>query len=242
MEQLLKELTDRLRSQFGQRLVSLVLYGSAASGDQDVEFSDLNLLCVLDRLDAASLRQTESVFRWWRENKQPAPLLMSEEEVHSYTDCFPIEFQDMKERRRVLMGRDIVAELAIDFRHHRAQLEHELRSKLLRLRQQATGQLSNSDALVTFLADSVSTFCVLGRHALLISGARAGVQKRQIVDQLQAKLESDFSAFSTLLDIRAGKPFAGGVAEATRLFDNYLIQIRAIIDLVNRLEMKGEEA
>ncbi len=242
MEQLLKEITDRLRSQFGQRLVSLVLYGSAASGDQDGDFSDLNLLCVLDHLDAGSLRQIEPVFRWWREVHQPAPLLMSEEEVRSSTDCFPIEFQDMKERRRVLLGRDIVAELAIDFRHHRAQLEHELRSKLLRVRQQATPLLSNPAALVTFLADSVSTFCVLGRHALLISGARVGVQKRQIVDQLQARLHADFDAFVTLLDIRAGKPFSGGVAEATRLLDQYLIQIRAIIDLVNRLEGKGEEA
>jgi hypothetical protein len=136
----------------------------------------------------------------------------------------------------VLLGRDIVSELTIDFRHHRAQLEHELRSKLLRLRQQATGLFSNHDALVQLLADSVSTFCVLGRHALLISGSRAGVQKRQIVDQLSQRLSSDFSAFDALLDVRAGKPFAGGVAEASRLFDNYLNQIGAIIDMVNRLE------
>jgi predicted nucleotidyltransferase len=241
MEQLLKEISDRLRSQFGQRMVSLVLYGSAASGDQDAEFSDLNLLCVLDHLDASTLRQTESVFRWWREAGQPAPLLMSEEEVKASTDCFPIEFQDMKERRRVLLGRDIVSELTIDFRHHRAQLEHELRSKMLKLRQQATGLLFDTKKLVTLLADSVSTFCVLGRHALLVSGARAGVQKRQIVDQLESKLGSGFDAFNTLLDIRSGKPFTGGAVEATRLFDDYLMQIRTIIDLVNRLETKGED-
>ena len=235
-QQLLKELTERLKSQFGQRLISLILYGSAASGDQDAEFSDLNILCVLDRVDAASLQQTEPVFRWWRDALQPSPLLMSEEEVRASTDCFPIEFQDMKERRRVLLGRDIVADLRIDFKFHRAQLEHQLRSKLLRLRQQATGLLGNPGALVNFLADSVSTFCVLGRHALLMSGARAGVLKREIVAQLGARLESDFSAFSALLDVRAGKPFAGGVAEASRLFDNYLIQIRAIIELVDGLE------
>lgn len=242
MEQLLKEMSDRLKSQFGQRVVSLILYGSAASGDQDADFSDLNLLCVLDQLDAGTLRQTEAVFRWWRDVNQPAPLLMSEEEVKASTDCFPIEFQDMKERRRVLLGRDIVAELLIDFRHHRAQLEHELRSKLLRLRQQATGLLSNPNTLVKLLADSVSTFCVLGRHALLIGGFRTGVQKRQIADQLQAHLGSSFKAFQTLLDVRAGKPFAGGVVEATRLFDQYLLEIRVIIDSVNRLEGKGEEA
>jgi predicted nucleotidyltransferase len=242
MEQLLKELTDRLKSQFGQRLVSLILYGSAASGDQDAEFSDLNILCVLDRVDAASLKQTEAVFRWWREAGQPAPLLMSEEEVRESTDCFPIEFQDMRERRQVLLGRDIVAELSIDFRHHRAQVEHELRSKLLRLRQQATGLLGRPDALVKLLADSVSTFCVLGRHALLLTGVRAGVLKREIVEQLSSRLEREFDVFSLLLDVRAGNSFSGGVAEASRLFDNYLVQIQAIVELVDGLETKGDEA
>ena len=236
MEQLLKELTERLKSQFGQRLVSLVLYGSAASGDQDAEFSDLNILCVLDKIDAAALLQSEPVFRWWCEGRQPAPLLMSEAEVRMSTDCFPIEFQDMKERRRILFGRDMVADLKIDFSFHRAQLEHQLRSKLLRLRQQATALLVKPDLLVKFLADSVSTFCVLGRHALLMSGAQAGTSKRKIVAQLSALLALDFDAFNLLLDVREGKAFAGGSAEAVRLFDNYLVQIQAIIDLVDRLE------
>jgi hypothetical protein len=76
----------------------------------------------------------------------------------------------------------------------------------------------------------------------LIDGARVGVQKRDIVDRLQTHLAAGFEAFHTLLDVRAGKPFAGGESAAIGLFDNYLTEIRAIIDLVNRLEGKGEEA
>lgn len=233
MEQLLKEITDRLKSQFGQRLVSLVLYGSAAAGDADAEFSDLNLLCVLDHVDAAMLAQSEPVFRWWRENRQPAPLLMSAAEVESSTDCFPIEFQDMKERRRILHGKDVVADLRIDFRHHRAQVEHELRAKLLRLRQQATGLLAKPDALAKFCADTLSTFCVLGRHALLLNGKPVEPKKRAVIAAMSQALGKPFDAFETLADIREGKTFMGG---ATALFDNYLIQIQAIVEYVDGLD------
>ena len=36
---------------------------------------------------------------------------MSEDEVHNSADSFPIEFHDMKERRRVLFGLDVIADL-----------------------------------------------------------------------------------------------------------------------------------
>ena len=86
-----------------------------------------------------------------------------------------------------------------------------------------------------FSAESVSTFCVLGRHALLLAGIRVHPKKRDVVAQLGKSLQHSFDAFETLLDVRESKPFQGGLAEATRLFDNYLVQIQAIIDFVDRL-------
>jgi hypothetical protein len=236
MEQIIKELIERLKSQYGQRLVSLILYGSAAAGDQDAQYSDVNLLCVLDTIDVHALSQSESIFKWWRENRQPAPLLMSEAEVSGSTDCFPIEFQDMKDQRRVLHGRDVVADLKIDFSFHRAQVEYQLRTKMLRLRQQATTTLSNGDSLVKLCAESLSTFCVLGRHALLLSGMRVNPKKSEVIANLAHTMEVELDAFETLLDVREGKPFRGTLADATHLFDNYLIQIQAVVDFVDRLE------
>lgn len=237
MELLLKELIERLKSQFGQRLVSVILYGSAAADDRDVEYSDLNILCVLDTVDSHMLTQSEPVFRWWREQRQPAPLLMSEEEVRTSTDCFPIEFQDMKDRRKVLHGRDVVADLEIDFKFHRAQVEYQLRTNKLRLRQQVTALLVRQDeSLVKLCAESLSTFCVLGRHALLLSGIHVHPKKRDVIAQLAKSIGGSFDAFAALLDVREGKPYRGSVAESRSLFDNYLMQIQAVIGYVDRLE------
>ncbi len=44
MEDKLLELVDRLKHSQGERLRSVVLYGSAASGEHNEHFSDLNVL------------------------------------------------------------------------------------------------------------------------------------------------------------------------------------------------------
>ena len=139
MEDKLLELVDRLKQAEGERLRSVILYGSAAAGEHNEHFSDLNVLCVLTRITPSELADAEPIFKWWRAQGNPSPLLLSEEELRTSTDCFPIEFEDMKERRRVLFGPDVIQDLVIDRTFYRAQVEMELRSKLLRLRQKQPG-------------------------------------------------------------------------------------------------------
>ena len=234
MEQKLQELVDRLRKAQRDRLVSVVLYGSAAAGDHHENFSDLNVLCVLTRVTPAELADAEPIFKWWRAQGNPSPLLMSEEEVSNSTDCFPIEFHDMQEQRRVLFGPDLIQALVVDKTFYRAQVEQELRGKLLRLRQKAGGMLSDKQALLRLMIDSVPNFLVLSRHALLVSGLAAGPQKRVIAKSL-AGIGADPSPFDTLLDLREQKMKAADV-DPEALFANYLRQIETVVAHVDRLE------
>jgi predicted nucleotidyltransferase len=233
MEQKLQDLVDRLRNAQQERLVSVILYGSAASGDHHGEFSDLNVLCVLTRVTPAELSACEPIFKWWRDGN-PLPLLLSEEEVRTSTDCFPIEFHDMQERRRVLFGQDVIEKLEIDKTFYRAQVEHDLRAKLLRLRQKAAGVLGNKQDLLRLMMDSVSTFLVLSRHTLLLSGIATGWQKREIARNLAA-LQVNATPFDTLLDLREKKKKPGDV-DVESLFASYLKQIEAVVAHVDRLE------
>src|SRR5579862_5174020 len=148
MEQKLQELVDRLRKAERDRLVSVILYGSAAAGNHHAEYSDLNVLCVLTRVTPAELADAEPIFKWWRAQGNPSPLLLSEQEVLTSTDCFPIEFHDMQERRQVLFGKDVIEGLPVEKTFYRAQIEMELRAKLLRLRQKAAGVITDKQALL----------------------------------------------------------------------------------------------
>jgi len=235
MEKLLNELVGRLRKTYGDRLISVILYGSAAAGDYSGQFSDLNIFSVLGEITPRELGEAEPIFRWWRGKGNPSPLLMSELEARTSTDCFPIEFHDMKERRRVLYGRDVIEDVEIDNSFYRAQVEYQLRAKLLRLRQKGAGVMQDKDLLLKLLADSVSTFCVLSRHALRLHGIDAKFRKREIVEQAREHFGIDAAPFLSLLDLRDGKVKPKAL-KPVELFDGYMQQIHVIIDAVDRLE------
>ncbi|MBL8177118.1 MAG: nucleotidyltransferase domain-containing protein [Bryobacterales bacterium] len=234
MDKLLQQLIERMRKAFGERLVSIVLYGSAAGGEYDGAYSDLNILCVLRQITVSELRDSEPVFHWWRAQHNPSPLLLSEEEVRTSTDCFPIEFHDMKERRRVLYGVDVVEPLEIDDSFYRSQVEHELRAKLLRLRQKAAGVMFDEELLRRLMAESVTTFVLLLRHALRLAGHEAPFGRSGILEQAGAHFGIDPQPFRTLLEWRAAKQ-APKNAPGVKLLEAYLSQIDAAVAAVDAI-------
>ena len=234
---ILTELVEKLQKAYGDRLVSVVLYGSAVSGNHHAKYSDYNVLCVLEQITPREMEQSEDVFRWWREKGSPSPLLLTEHELASSTDCFAIEFHDIKTQHRLLHGKDVVAPLAVDYSFYRAQVEHDLRAKLLRLRQKAAGMLSNQDMLRRLMADSLSTFCVLFRHALNLTGAEAPLAKRELIAQAGRAFGFDTQPFDKLLDLREERIKPRDVDPAAQL-PAYLQGISAVIDAVDRLEKK----
>ncbi len=234
----LNDLVGKLERSYSDRLVSVILYGSGAasdSGDHHHKFSDLNVLCVLKQITPRELADSEPIMRWWREHGHPSPLLMSEEEAHRSADCFPIEFRDLQDRRKVLFGVDVIAGVHVSMKNHRTQVEHELRAKLIRLRQQGAQVLSDPAALLKLCLDSVSTFCTLGRHALLVAGIDPGAGRRAVVHRLREALGAAASPFDILLDIREGKPDAHMGIHTENLFAEYLEFIRRMIEFVDRL-------
>ena len=231
---LLKELVTKLEHAFSDRLVSVILYGSAASPAHADRLADLNILCVLKDVTPRELMEGEPVLNWWRQKGHPWPLLMSDDEVHSSADSFPIEFHDMKERRRVLYGLDVIADLHVDMRNYRTLVEHELRTKLLRLRQQGASVLSKPVQLLTLCVDSVNTFCVLGRHALELDAKKPKSERRAVVRQLAEVLHADMKPLEILLDIREDKAGAD-VGDPGELFAQYLVCIGRLITFVDGL-------
>jgi hypothetical protein len=233
-EKLLTEMVGKLRKAHGERLVAVVLYGSGAAGDHQARYSDYNVLCVLTEVTPRELAASEEIFRWWRKQGSPAPLLLSEHELATSTDCFAIEFYDMRRQHRVLFGRDVITPLAVDDSFYRAQVEHELRAKLLRLRQKAAGMLSEADLLRRLLVDSISTFCVLFRHALILHGEDGPPTKRDTVARVRERFGIDAEPFDRLLDLREERIKARDV-DAARLLASYMKGISTVIDAVDQI-------
>jgi predicted nucleotidyltransferase len=213
MQKRLDELVEKLKKAHGPGLQSVVLYGSAASGDFQEKHSDLNVICVLAEIGTRQLRDSEAVFRWWRDLGYPAPLLLTAEEIRTSADCFALEFSDILEAHRILAGTNPFVGVEIGDRDYRARD----RPLLLRL-----------------MTDSVATFCVLLRHALALMGEPRKFSKRDVVEQARLKLGIDAQPFLTLLDLREDKIKPRGL-EATPLLASYLKEVQAVIAAVDQL-------
>jgi predicted nucleotidyltransferase len=233
-EKLLDDFVGRLRDALGGNLVSVVLYGSAVTGDFQETRSDLNVLCVLERVDVAALDQAGAAIDWWMNKKQPAPVLLSVEEIQNAHDAFAIEFLDIRAAYRILHGKDLIEAIDVGPAHHRHQVEHELRSRLVRLRERYLALQNDRREVARLMTDSVSTFATLFRHVLLLSGTEAPLKKREVFLAASARLGVASTPFETLLDVRENHRRLTD-AEVRSVFEEYLRQITKAAEHIDRL-------
>lgn len=205
LEKTIDEFVKRVRDAAGVNLESIILFGSAVSGDFHPGMSNLNMFCVLRDCSFAALQALSPVAKWWEKQKQPPPLCMTRKELERSTDVFTIELLDMQQHHRVLFGEDVVQGLRISLHVHRVQVEYELREKLILLRQQVLLASGNSSRLWDLLLRSAPSFGTLFRHALIALGDSSQPGRRGAVDVLSKRVGFDLSAMNQVLDVREKK-------------------------------------
>ena len=229
----LSELVEKLNAAHRENLKSVVLYGSAAVGDQAGEDRPKKTLVVLERITPSDLKAAHEVAEWWRTEGNPVPVYFTTEEIADSSDVFPIEFIDMSQVRRVLYGKDPFEGLSISTENLRHQLEYELRAKLLRLRRIYIPASRNANQLARLMIDSLDNFAVLFRHVLKLLGKEAPMNRREIVIKLADELKLDSKVFSRILDHRASEE-VWLEWEANEVFADYLAQIETVVEVVDQ--------
>ena len=231
-EDKIKEFVRRFREAAGTNIQSIILYGSAVSGDFHHEYSNLNLFCVLHDSSFPALWALAPVAKWWDRQKQPPPLCMTRDELERSTDVFTIELIDMQQHRRVVFGEDVLQGLQIPMHLHRIQVEYELREKLILLRQQLLMAEDSNSRLWDLLLRSVPSFVTLFRHALIALGNAAPSGKREAVHTLSKQVGFDPSAINQVLDVREHKasPKSLDIKDLCARYVAVVEQVTSIVD------------
>jgi Nucleotidyltransferase domain len=199
------EFVKRVREAAGPNLESIILFGSAVSGDFHPGLSNLNVMCVLRDSSFTALQALGPVAKWWDRQKQPPPLCMTRRELERSTDVFTIELLDMQQHHRVLFGENVVQGLRISMHVHRVQVEYELREKLILLRQQVLLAAGSDSRLWDLLLHSVPSFSTLFRHALIALGDNSQTGRREAIQALSKRVGFDPGPMQQALDIREHK-------------------------------------
>jgi len=197
----LDALAAQVAATLGTRLVSFLVYGSAARGDAPAG-APVDTLLICDTADEPLLAALEPVVAQWVGEGQPAPLVLTVREWRGSADTFAVEYVDIRAAHRVLAGADPWAGIVVDRADERRQLERELRGKVLRLRQGYLAGRGDARALQDLVRDSAGGWLTMLRAVLRLAGRTVPDAPAEVV-----RAGADLAGFPA-------EPVAGLVAAA----------------------------
>jgi len=218
----------QVRTLFGNALEAVILYGSAAGGEYLPGRSNINLLILLARQDTNLLKQYAALHKRWKKEQIVVPLFLTQEELKSSLELFPLEYLEIQEQHVLLAGRDPFPEIRIDGRNLRLQCEQELRGNLLRLRQRFVEGGAGMEAITILLPLSLTALLPCLRGLLRAAGKPVERSSDGVLKAVQQQWDVDCSALHDVLNLKRGI-IGPGPAEAPRLFERYAETIEILV-------------
>ena len=229
----LDEFVQRLKAAASDNLKAVILYGSAATEEFHAKHSDLNILCLVNLADAAHLEALHGAVEWWIRRDQRPPLVFTLDELRRSADIFTIELLDMKSRHRVLYGENLLAEISVPLHYHAIQVERELRTDWLRLREAILAAPKKPKVYLELMVASFSAFAALFRHALLALGEAPAETKREAIGRIAQFAGADPAGFQTILSVREGK-VKGRDIDTEKTLNQYFALVEAVTEKFDR--------
>ena len=228
---ILQSFTQSLKDIYPEELLSVILYGSAVSGEFVDKQSNLNLLVVLKNTDLEVIKKSSKLIHKF---KMFNTLFLTEDYVANSTDIFPIEFLDMQENYFVLYGKDVLKDIQIDIRNLRFQCEQELKAKLLKLRQTYLLINNNTPALRSLLFMSFTSVLHILRNVLRIKGRKPPYLKHEVLKELASEFKIDIHVWEKILSAKNKKIKLTG-REIEQSFISFVRELESIVTIVDKL-------
>jgi predicted nucleotidyltransferase len=168
----LTEFVDAVRKGFGDELISVLLFGSAAEGRLRC-LSDVNLLLLLKRFDKNRADLVREPFRTAHAAMRLEVMFLLESEIGPVMDAFAVKFSDILSRRRVLFGPDPFANLVIEPEAIRRRTIQVLLNLMLRMRERYALVSLREEQLARVAAEVVGPLRVCASSVLSLEGRRA---------------------------------------------------------------------
>jgi predicted nucleotidyltransferase len=203
--QVAERFAREVKEALGERLRSIVLYGSAARGEWLASVSDINVLVLLDDIAGSSLAALSPAVRRYAAERV-RPIVAEQREWRKATDVFGIELAEMQDWHALLAGDDPLMGLLVQRPSLRLQAERELRGKLLQLHlgmllAEAPAQLG---ALLLGSLPSLTTYF---RTALRLAEQPVSPETERTLRDACALVDADPAGLLAVLHARrSGKP------------------------------------
>jgi hypothetical protein len=225
-----------VRLALGHDFLSAYLTGSVLTQGFDPEHSQVNVLLVARRLGPDTL---DALARALPQTKRPphfAPLFMTQSQIENSLDSFPIEWVEIQERHLLIEGQDVLGNLAVPRTYLRLQCEHELRGKLILLRQSYVLGAAHPDRLEPVLRSSASGFATLFRTLLRLSGESPPADQARVIERVADLFHLEAEGLLGAYLVRASRRRHKG-HELLAIYRKFMTEIERLVDAINELQV-----
>ena len=201
----------------GEDLVAVVLFGSAAEGRMRAT-SDVNLLVVLARFDAARIDRIREPLRLAHATIRLEAMLVLESELGEAAEAFAVKFADIRSRHRVLAGRDVVAALSPSRGAMISRLRQILLNFILRTRERYALVSLRDEQLADVVADAAGPLRAAAEIMSQLEGRSAGSPK-EALENLAREIDATrwIASLASLSQAREERRLAPGEGARTVL-------------------------
>jgi len=234
--ELFNEFTKDYKDIYGNDLVSIILYGSSASGNYIPKKSDINFLIVLTETGITQLRKSLKIAAKWRKRMVSTPLFLTKSYITSSLDSFAIEFLNMKKHYQLVFGEDTLKEISINKSSLRLQCERELNAKLLQLRQAYLESGGNTKTVLLIIERSLTAFISIFKALLYLKNIEIPDENSKIVSLIGQELGMDGQVFLNLLNLKEGK-IKFSTEALHKLVDDYISEVNKLCSSVDQLTL-----
>lgn len=215
VEQSLETFVEAAKTAFGDDLKSVVLFGSAASGDLRAT-SDVNLLLVLQRFTQDGADRLREPLRLAHATVQLNAMFLLEDEVTDAVEAFAVKFSDIVFRHRVLFGADPFAGVSASRESLKRRTGQVLLNLQLRLRERYIALSLREEQLAHLIADAAPPLRSAAAAILHLEGQNEPTSKLALEHIVREAGAADLEpALRHMSEARESGKLAPGVAIPT---------------------------
>ena len=218
-----EKIIESLKEKLGENLLCAVKFGTEGEPN--------NFLCVLEKIDFAVLEQLKEAVQ--KQKEKVVPLFFTQNELQNAADVFPLEFLDIKYPHEVLYGQDLINAIKMEKKHVRHELESELRSKLIHLRENYVWIKKDKD-LKTLLVSAVPSLMPLFYGLLYLKNTTPPSDLDHLFDLVAEKYQLNVDILRKLKLLKDGKADS---SELKRDVEDLLEFLRHIIPVIDKMKV-----
>ena len=190
---------------FGAALHSITLFGSAAEGRMRPN-SDVNLMTVLTSVDRNALERLSPDYRAAHAAARIACMFIRLDEIPAAYRSFAVKFEDIANRRRILVGADPFAGLTMSADDMRRRVREDLLNLTLRLRERNAFHSAASEQFETVIFEASSAVRVAAAAILWLEGGSRLAPREALETLLSAGNPEWRKTLETISAVRQEKP------------------------------------